>query len=668
MDQVLAATRRPSDVCSPDPAVRIIRPLAASVVNKIAAGEVIERPASVVKELMENAVDAGAARIDVTVEGGGSELVRVADDGCGIAADQLLLAVSSHATSKISDADDLFRIGTLGFRGEALASIAEVSRLLLRSRTAGDDAGAEVEVVGGRFGPIAPAGTSPGTTVEVRGLFYNTPVRRKFLKTPATELGHVCEAFTRVALARPATHFTLRHGERLVYDLPAGEEGPDRVGRIFGRELAAALIRVSGRDGELGLAGYVAHPSHSRSNPRMQYLFLNGRAIRDRSLSHALGEAYRGLLLVGRYPIAFLELSMPPEAVDVNVHPTKLEVRFQDGGRIYSQILGTLRTRFLTTDLGTRLRTASATPAGDAPPPAPDDPAAAHDTAHAERIRQDLVAWAQGRLEGWDRGDSLAGPVPEAAALSPGAGEGPMGQDGPWPARDAALGRRPLELNRLPEGWQARPPAEVRPPERTVAGRTADNSARGPANALQVHNRYLVVESDEGIVVIDQHALHERILYEQLRERVLAGALESQALLVPEPVDLGPAEAACAQENREVLAQLGIEVRPFGGDTFLVGAYPAMLANLPPAEVFRSAIERLLGGGQAVTPRDLVDSLLHMISCKAAIKAGDRLTPDEIAALLEQRHLARDTHHCPHGRPTALVFTREDLDKQFMRT
>jgi DNA mismatch repair protein MutL len=647
-----------------------IRPLSPSVVNKIAAGEVIERPASVVKELLENAVDAGATRIDVTVEGGGSELVRVVDDGWGIAADQLMLAVASHATSKIEHADDLFRVHTLGFRGEALASIAEVSRLEMRSRPANADGGARLEVVGGQPGEVVPCGSPPGTSIEVRDLFFNTPVRRKFLKSPQTELGHVSEAFTRVALAYPQLHFTLRHGDRLLYDLPAGERWTERIGRVVGQELAEGLIWVESRDGEIQLRGYVAHPSHSRANPRMQYLFLNGRAIRDRSLQHALGEAYRGLLLTGRFPIAFLSLSMPPEAVDVNVHPTKLEVRFQDGGRIYSQLLGTLRTKFLTTDLGTRLQPAalSTSPASLASGLAEGEngPATAHDPEHAGQVRQELVQWAQGRIAEWDA--SGAGGDwnrPDAA--------GGAGQADPGAA--AALGRRtPLELTRLPQAWPAgtmdrernrvadgggpRPPI---PPQPAL-------SASRPIPALQVHNRYLVVESEEGIVVIDQHALHERILYEELRGRVLAGALESQALLVPEPVDLGPAEAAAALENRDVLAQLGIEVQPFGGETFLVSSYPAMLANMPPAEVFRGVIDKLLAGGKAPDRRDLLDSLLHMIACKAAIKAGDRLAPDEIAALLEQRHLVQDTHHCPHGRPTALTFTREELDKQFLRT
>ncbi|HEY5311346.1 MAG TPA: DNA mismatch repair endonuclease MutL, partial [Pirellulales bacterium] len=328
-----------------------IRKLSTSVVNKIAAGEVIERPASVVKELVENSLDAGASRIDVAVEQGGTDLVRVTDNGSGIPPDELPLAVASHATSKLTSADDLFRVRTLGFRGEALASIAEVSRFALRSRTSDNPAGAQLEVVAGESSGVEPCGCPPGTAIEVRNLFFNTPVRRKFLRAMQTEMGHLSEAFTRLALAHPEVHFTLRHNDRPVYDLPPAEDWLGRIALLVGRDLAQELIWIESRDEPITLSGYVARPSQSRAHNRMQYLFLNGRHIRDRSLQHALSEAYRGLLLTGRYPISFLRFAMPADLVDVNVHPTKLEVRFQDGGRLYSQLLATLRTKFLTTDL-----------------------------------------------------------------------------------------------------------------------------------------------------------------------------------------------------------------------------------------------------------------------------------------------------------------------------
>jgi len=666
-----------------------IRLLSQSVINKIAAGEVIERPASVVKELMENSVDAGARRIDVAVEKGGTELVRVADDGGGIKADQLPLAVASHATSKIAGADDLFDVRTLGFRGEALASISEISQFLLRSRQRAEEAGAQLEVRGGQVGTVVPCGCPVGSVVEVRQLFFNTPVRRKFLRATQTEMGHVTEAFIRIALVHPQIHFTLLHNDRSVYDLPAVDSWRERIQTFFGSEIGQALIPVASDDGKIRLTGYVADPSCSRANNRLQYLFLNGRHIRDRSLQHALGEAYRGLLLTGRSPIAFIRLELPAELVDVNVHPTKLEVRFMDGGRIYSQLLSALRQKFLSTDLTPRVR--------PAPPPTEAEPAGAMDQARAAQHREELVQWAQGQLEGKRPADQPAPPPPDIA--SPPTGSAPIPE---VPARQShlplgfeSLGGKPPEFKPFPDFGmtfrQPPTPASASPrggesehagPERSSQPyaapppdrREIPHAARPPSpptvahGGIQIHNRYLITENEDGVVIIDQHALHERILYEQLREKVLAGNLEKQRLLVPEPVALTPAEAAAALEAKEVLAQLGIEIEPFGGDTILVSTYPAMLANFDPHEVLRQIVEQWLAGGSIPQRRDLLDEMLHMISCKAAIKAGDRLTPDEITSLLAQRHCYQDTHHCPHGRPTALVFTREELDKRFKRT
>jgi DNA mismatch repair protein MutL len=593
-------------------------------------------------------------RIDVSLEKGGSEMIRVTDNGCGIAADELPLAVASHATSKIRTAEDLFAVPTLGFRGEALASIAEVSRLVMRSRAAGAGSGAELEVVGGAAGPVAPCGCPVGTTVEVRNLFFNTPVRHKFLRSPQTEMGHSIEAVTRLALAHPQIHFTLAHNGRVVHDLPPATDIRARIAAFFGDELADDLIDIRSEHEGVTISGFVANPMHSRATGRMQYLFLNGRAIRDRALQHALGEAYRGLLLTGRQPICFLRLDMPAELVDVNVHPTKQEVRFQDSGRLYSQLLGTLRTKFLTTDL--KARGASSLGA----------PSTAADTAEENAGASELVAWAKQQL-GQPIERTLPTPAPERGAAT--AGE--------WHTAPLRLHRldvpafRPFDAGASERSVAASHGAGAEPHQRSARSRLEEDGARhiaSPAHsALQVHNRYLVVENEAGIEIIDQHALHERILYEQIREKVLAGALESQKLLVPEPVDLSATEAAAVLEHAGLLAQLGVEVRPFGGETVLVSSYPAMLANLSPAEVLRELVERLLPGGRQPEARDLLDELLHMIACKAAVKFGDRLTPEEIDALLAQRDLVRDQHHCPHGRPTALVFTREDLDRQFRR-
>jgi DNA mismatch repair protein MutL len=644
-----------------------IRRLSQSLINKIAAGEVIERPASVVKELMENAVDAGASRIDVSVVQGGLDMVRVADNGSGIPAEELPLALSSHATSKIVEADDLFRVATLGFRGEALASIAEISRLTLRSRTPGGPGGMEIEADGGAIAEPAPCGCPVGTAVEVRNLFFNTPVRRKFLRATATEFGHVSEAFIRIALAVPKVHFTLRHNDKPVFELPADAGWQQRIADCFGRELAANLIWIESTDNDVTISGYAAHPNQSRSHNRMQYFFLNGRSIRDRALQHALGEAYRGLLTVGRQPIAFLTLKMPPELVDVNVHPTKLEVRFLDSGRLYSQLLGTLRGKFLTTDLSTRVQTDG---------PADDQAAAAHDSAQAAQLRQQLVDWAKGKVASW--GIAPGDPVPPPAfdaphaplALQPlqgseyrvqGSGFRVQGSGYPGMATEDNLSPRPL----AGEGPGVR--AGNLDQQQCALSQSPVSSPPFRPAALQVHNRYLVTETDNGVTIIDQHALHERILFEQLRQRVGAGAVETQNLLVPEPVHLTPTEKAAALEHRDLLAELGVRIEPFGGDTILLSGYPAMLANISPVEVLRALLEPILSAGKRPDRRELLDELLHTVACKAAIKAGDRLAPEEISALLEQRRFVEDAHHCPHGRPTALVFTREELDKQFKR-
>jgi DNA mismatch repair protein MutL len=701
-----------------------IRQLPPSVINKIAAGEVIERPASVVKELLENAIDAGSTRIDVTVEQGGMDLIRIVDNGCGMAADQLELAVSPHATSKLESADDLFRVATLGFRGEALASIAEVSQTTIRSRETHPDGsssgGAELSINGGERSPIQPCGAPPGTMIEVRQLFYNTPVRRKFMRSVPTELSHITEAVTRCALAFPSIHFTLRHGAKLLHDLPPTNNLAERIGAFFGHDLAKDLLWVESRDESVWLRGFAAKPNHNRANNRMQYLFLNGRAIRDRSLQHALSESYRGIMMVGRYPIAFLQLDMPPELVDVNVHPTKLEVRFQDGGRLYSQLLGTLRAKFLATDLTAKLEaskdSAQGTLAAAFKVPAPamhttmmpwdrdaareehrattsvveplarssngsmfypseatQDVRGAHDPDRAARLRAELVAWAKGELGTASPADANPSMhTPNSETTSPAW----LGETDDSPA--PAYGHAPLPFVPFPRIGTI-PPAPNYPgrstqvitstsPEAPAAPVPAANLPAARGSAIQIHNSYLVAETDSGLVVIDQHALHERILYEQIRTKVLAGAVEVQKLLVPEPVDLNAEEAALLLNHTETLAKLGITIEAFGGGTVLVSGYPAMLANFQPAEVLREIAHQLANEGKTPERRDLLDELLHMVSCKAAIKAGDRLTPDEVNALVAMRDDFQDSHHCPHGRPTMLTLTREELDKQFKRT
>jgi DNA mismatch repair protein MutL len=630
-----------------------IKRLPQSVINKIAAGEVIERPASVVKELIENALDAGATRVDVAVEKGGVDLIRVADNGCGIPADELEMAVASHATSKIQDADDLFHIRTLGFRGEALASIAEVSHLRIRSRTPQSDEGGEIFVEGGVVRHVIPCGCAIGTVVEVRNLFFNTPVRRKFLRSTATELAHISETVARIALAHPQIHFTLTHNDRSVLQLPATERLLDRISALYGRELAEGLIPVSSEEGPVRLEGYVAHPRLGRRNAKMQFLFLNGRAIRDRNLQHALNEAYRGLLTVDRQPVAFLTLTMPPEMVDVNVHPTKQEVRFLDSGRLYGQLLGTIRKEFLTSDLVTRLPPGEMSHEQNADSP--------HDPQQALVIRRQIVDWAKGEL---DRQRATIGQINPTGPTH----ETSSNQSLSRPSVASSEMTYPKEAQGTSPSSSVRQdsPGELPPPESSRERLGFDQPP--PIRAMQIHNRYLVTESEDGVVVIDQHALHERILYEQLRQRVAEGHLPVQQLLIPEAVDLTPVEANLVLDARNLLAELGIHVEPFGGSTVLIHSYPAMLGNMAPGELLRAVISAMEQSPRDVDRTTLIDHLLHTMACKAAIKAGDRLTPEEISALLEQSRQYLHAHHCPHGRPAMLVFTREELDRYFHRT
>ena len=691
----------------------IIRQLPQAVINQIAAGEVVERASSVVKELLENAIDARATRVDLSVERGGKDLVRVADNGAGMADDDLLLAFQPHATSKLADAEDLYRVRTLGFRGEALAAIAEVAKVRCQSRSAAAEHGSEITIEAGIFGPVKECGCPTGTVIEVRNLFQNIPVRRAFLKSDMTEAGHVAEMFCRVALAHPAVHLTYRSGGKLIHDLPPVPGMRERIAVFFGRELAESLLWIEGRLDDLNLWGFVGHPSQSRSTAKGQFLFLGGRYVRDRSLGHALNEAYRGLLMVGRMPVAFLHLEIPPEQVDVNVHPTKVEVRFRDPQRVYSHLLSTLRQTFLKSDLHTRLQAsqeAAIVEAGREPPaergraPAsqssglvfgggpPQSSVGVLDLAGDPNDRQRVASWFEPPGGKPRIPDSVGLPAPRAWAQSlplagaVGPGESfdefsPMqGSPGEIPENfSTELGRSGPDSNartlsaRVAEedatvASSVPSPDQRRGAENVVLSMRAEQASEPVRKAIQVHDSYLIAETGDGMVVIDQHALHERILYEELRNRVARGSIESQRLLVPEPVDLPAAEAALVIEQSELLAQLGLEVESFGGDTVLLRSAPAMLEQVNPERLVRDLAEHLRTQPLPPSRDGMLAELMHMIACKGAVKAGQPLSATEIEALLARGSLVANSHHCPHGRPTALVFTKADLEKQFGRT
>ncbi|TWU22427.1 DNA mismatch repair protein MutL [Novipirellula galeiformis] len=668
-----------------------IRQLPPNLVNKIAAGEVIERPASVVKELLENSVDAGAFRIEVTINGGGTELIRISDDGCGMTNEQLPLAVASHATSKLPDEESLFHVHTLGFRGEALASIGSVSQLTIRSRTVDSDCGSELNVRGGVVESPTPCGCPVGTVMEIRNLFFNTPVRHRFLKTAQTERGHIVEAFTRIALANPQIHFVLTSNDKTLYDLAPTTRWSDRIAEFFGGEIADALIPIESDDSQIRVSGYACDPSVSRGNNRMQYMFLNGRHIRDRSLQHALTEAYRGLLMVGRHPVCFLRMEMPADMVDVNVHPTKLEVRFTDGGRVYGRLLQTLRYQFLKTNMTHRVGPAS-TPqtSGDISGggSASNDVVTAGESVlglpkqiEAEQ-RQEVIQWARTGEHNPVAASSVQSmpslsvpgfrPYPSSTPLSapPTSDWTPAGTAN---GGDTAMGAVPAApLDGAPASGESMggEASELAPWDSApTASAAEDGNPTVCYLGFQVHNRYLVTQDEKGMVVIDQHALHERVLYERVKDKVLGGSgrLESQRLLVPEPVSLTPSERTAALDSKETLTRIGIDIEDFGGETILIQSYPAMLKRMSPGDMLRTVLESVMSAGKEPDAQDLLNHLLSTIACKAAVKAGDPLTREEITSLLEQRDLYQDTHHCPHGRPTALFFSRDELDRMFGR-
>jgi DNA mismatch repair protein MutL len=608
--------------------------LTPAVITKIAAGEVIERPASVVKELLENSVDAGAKRIDVEIEQGGVDLIRVVDDGCGIAADDFPLAFASHATSKLASADDLFRIGTLGFRGEALASIGGVSQATLQSRPPEASSGAEISCQGGTITPIRPWNGTPGTRIEIRNLFYNTPVRRTFLRAIGTEFGHISESFTRLALAHPNSHLTLRHNDKNVFEIPSGTGMSERLGLFFGGELRERIYPLEARQGPVLLRGYVADPAYERGNAKLQYLFVNGRWIRDRSLSHALQEAYRGLLMVGRYAVAFLFLELPPDQVDVNVHPTKAEVRFRDAPAMHHLVFAAVRERLQKEKLITPLRISA--------------PSLASSAVQGSKFQS----------------------APEFFSSSPSTPRTalPFSPVSPIPLRDNHVSTHTKSnesASAAPDTQNSIPMESATPP---VSSPSLSQLDRDGNKVLQLYDAYLVVETLEGMLVIDQHALHERILFEQLKSRLKSDKLESQRMLIPEPVDLPAEQAARVLEQRNDLEMLGLGIEEFGGGTLLLTSYPTILGKHPPQSILKAVVDYLAAKERPPNQEQMLNGLLSLMACHAAVKAGDRLTPDEISALVAQRHLAADTHHCPHGRPTSLLLSRQELDRQFRRT
>ena len=588
------------------PGGRRVRVLPPEIADQIAAGEVVERPASVVKELVENALDAGAGHVAVDLEQAGSALIAVLDDGEGMSPDDAVCAFQRHATSKLHSVDDLTRIATLGFRGEALASIAAVSRTTLVTRRAGALGGTRVVMEHGRAVEVRESGAPVGTRVEVADLFGNTPARRKFLKAPATEVGHVSELVTRTALAWPQVAFVLRHGGRVLLELAAVEDDAERIRQVFGPERADAMLPFAGRAAGGIVCGWLSDSHLSFPAPRQVYTYVNRRYVRDKLVTHALLAGYSTLLMHGRYPGAALFLDVAVEDVDVNVHPAKSEVRFRRGGAVHELIAQTVQARLRDQTREPRRATVGLDGAAQI----------------ALRIPPRPQAWAGAPLRLIDGAPPSAEPLPAPA---------------PRPEPPAPRGE----------------PAEFFSGLRAIG---------------QVFDGYLVCEGREQLVLIDQHAAHERVTFERLRAAYASGLVPRQQLLVPAVVEVGPREAALLREQIDTLDGVGFEIEPYAGGAFAVRAVPALLADTDVASLLRDLTEDLADVGRSRRVEDAAEAVLARLACHSAVRVGHQMGPQQIRALLVAMDRADFSGNCPHGRPAYVALSRGDLERWFKRT
>ncbi|MCW8807216.1 MAG: DNA mismatch repair endonuclease MutL [Rhodanobacter sp.] len=599
----------------------VIRVLPPELINQIAAGEVIERPSSVVKELVENSLDAGASRIEVDIEAGGSRLIRVRDDGGGIAADELPLAVASHATSKIGSFDDLEHVASMGFRGEALASVSSVSRFALTSRARAREAAFRIEVDGGKLQAARPAQHPAGTSVEVRDLFYNVPARRKFLRAERTEFAHIDDLLKSLALARSSVEFRLSHNGKPVRIWKAVRDEQtalQRVAEVLGEEFPAQSLRIDHAMAGLHLSGWVGLPTASRSQADSQYFYVNGRLVRDRIVAHAVRQAYADVLFHGRHAAFVLYFELDPVGVDVNVHPAKHEVRFREQRLVHDFLFRTLHEALAQTRAGQ-----NGLPASDAVSSMDRGYAASSSSPAA-------MAWpgqfSQNRLSLGVREAPLAG---YAALL----GEQPAAMDSSTPMPEAEAGATP------PLGFAI----------------------------AQLKKIFVLAENDHGLVLVDMHAAHERITYEKLKSGRACSNLRSQMLLVPLSIAVSAKEAAAAEEHAEALADWGLELSRSGPSTIVVRRIPALLEGADVAQLCRDVLSELSQHGSSRRLQELENELLSTMACHGSVRAGRRLTLPEMNALLREMEVTERSGQCNHGRPTWTQLSLVELDKLFMR-
>ena len=610
--------------------------LPESLVNKIAAGEVVERPASVVKELLENSLDAGAGRVVIEIEAGGKRLVRVSDDGEGMSADDALLAIERHATSKLKNEADLFAICSLGFRGEALPSIASVSRLWLRTRDRDSELGTAVRVEAGVVREVKKEAMAQGTCVEVRSLFFNVPARRKFLKSVETELGHITELVDKLAFACPGTSLELIHQGKTMLAAPAASRLEDRARQILDRELAARLLPVAREfkdslgSGTLLVKGLVSPPDLTFSTTRHLYLYINRRYVRDKLLTHSILEAYRTLIPKMRYPAVILFLEMPASEVDVNVHPTKLEVRFPAAANIYQAVIDTIHPALMA---GPRLFL---------------QPEKSQDE-HKARVEQATEKFFQNR---------------KRFRLEP----------PPFQPKISALDKSPEERKNTAD-WTAKYREEKlsaqleteKPNERPVTPSPSQEIFSSLRIIGQFHSNYLLLESEDSLIVIDQHAAHERLNFEKLKNWHQSHELGRQSLLFPEVVELDFQQAQVLNQNLELLDSIGFEVQPFGGNSFLVKATPALLGSLELGPLFADLADELSELGKISSIDQRLENLFAVVACHCSVRAGQPLSEREIQSLLSELERNPFPGQCPHGRPALWKIPLKEIEKKFSR-
>jgi len=605
-----------------------IRRLPETLVNRIAAGEVVERPAAAVKELVENAIDAGATRIEVRLRTGGQSLILVEDDGCGMTPDEMELAIERHATSKLPE-DRLDRIATLGFRGEALPSIGSVSRMTIASRPRGSDSGWAIAVEGGDKRVVGPVARGPGTRIEVRELFYATPARLKFLKTPRAETQAVRDTVERLALARPDLAFVLAEEERTLLALNA-QTGDDlsaarhaRLAALLGDEVGVNVLAVDEAREGLSISGFISLPTLNRATPREQYFFVNGRPVKDRQLNGALRGAYMDVLAHDRHPVVALFIEAPPEIVDVNVHPAKTEVRFRDGQAVRGLIVGSIRR-------------------------------ALEGGGHRASSTVAVATLEKFRLGG--AGRSTGGPISHAAAARYLA----------TPPAQAARGF--AEVAQAAFAIVDRPSARAEMPVADPVPFAEPAPVAYPLGAAraQLHETYIVAQTQDGVVIVDQHAAHERLTYEKVKQQLAESRVARQILLVPEVIELGAARVDALIDAAEALAECGLVVEPFGQGAVLVREAPALLPTGQVVTMVRDLAEEFLSDGAAAVGRRL-DQVCSSIACHGSVRAGRRLTVEEMNALLREMEATPLSGQCNHGRPTYVELKLGDIERLFGR-